>query len=244
MLKKFALPWLEWPLVKSAVLDWIYPSSCIHCEQKTLDQSLCSECVDLLQPLNPSEHCKGCFVESDVRFCKECLSTERPFDRIGAVFDYLGPGPTLIKRMKYGRQTWLATSIAAWMVQYHTEVLRWPLPDLIVPAPMAWNKRFLRGFNHSELIAQEMGKFLSVPVSTTLKRRAGDFSQAGLKKEQRVALSNQSFFVKKPESLYDKRILLIDDVMTTGTTLRRCGEALLEGCPVSIDALTFCRTRD
>lgn len=216
----------------------------MHCQQKTTDHSLCPECVELLQPIDPSERCKGCFQECNQRLCKDCLAQERVFDRTASVFDYLGPGPSLVKRMKYGNQPWLASSIAAWMVYYHTEVLRWPLPDLIVPVPMAWNKKFVRGFNHSQLIAVKLGEFLQVPVTDVLKRHSGDYSQAGLKKEQRQNLSNQSFFVKKPESLYDKRLLLIDDVMTTGTTLRCCGETLLEGCPESIDALTFCCARD
>lgn len=244
MLKNFTWPWRAWHRVKSDLINWIYPSFCIHCEQPTEQHALCEVCLELLQPLNPSEQCKGCFQESDVVWCSSCLSKTRSFERLGAVFDYLGPGPTLVKRMKYGNQPWLAQSIAAWMVHYHTEFLRWPLPDVIVPAPMAWNKQLLRGFNHSFLIAEEMSKFLNVPVAVTLKRRAGDFSQAGLAKEHRQNLPKESFFIKKPESLYDKHILLIDDVMTTGTTLRCCAEALLEGCPSSIDALTFCRTRE
>lgn len=234
----------KWLIVKAAVLDWIYPLSCLHCQEKCQSHLLCPSCIELLEPIDPSLRCKGCFSESALIYCNECLSHDRSIERIASVFDYLGPGPSLVKKLKYANQSWLATAIAAWMVQYHTEVLRWPLPDLIIPTPISWNKKLMRGFNHSELIAQEISRFLQVPISNVLRRKAGDLSQARLDKEQRMSLSAQSFFLKKPESLYDKHLLLVDDVTTTGMTLRRCGEILLEGCPASISALTFCRARD
>jgi len=74
-----------------------------------------------------------------------------------------------------------------------------------------------------------------------LARKCGDFSQAALSSEQRRGLTGQKIYLKKKGEVQDKVVLLIDDVMTTGTTMRRCGEVLSDGCPTKIYGLTFCR---
>ena len=74
-----------------------------------------------------------------------------------------------------------------------------------------------------------------------LKRKSGDYSQAGLSKKQRMDLKGETFIFKTGHDLEDKVILLIDDVMTTGSTLRRCAEALQGGHPKSIYALVLCK---
>lgn len=231
-------------MLKQELLNFLFPNFCAHCSVPIGSYPLCDSCVTLLELIDPSERCKTCYAECSGRICNRCLTHEIPLDRMAAVFDYMGPAPSLVKKMKYGNQPWHAETIAPWMTHYLLANLRWPAPDLIIPAPMVWNKKLTRGYNQSLLIAEAIGAYLNVPVHDVLRRRIGDPSQARLSKERRSQLAGESFFVKKAETLYDRSLLIVDDVMTTGTTLRCCAETLLEGCPASIHALAFCCAKE
>lgn len=119
--------------------------------------------------------------------------------------------------------------------------LEWPKPDLIVPIPLTFTHQLSRGYNQSLLLAEELGKILDIPVKSILKRKFGDYSQAGLSFKQRVALAENTFSLKDKNSIQDLTILLIDDVVTTGTTLKLAAEALQEGFPSHIYGMTLCK---
>jgi competence protein ComFC len=159
--------------------------------------------------------------------------------RVGSAFEYAGPAASLILQMKFGKKPELAKDIAAWMVVQFFR-LELPLPDLIVPVPQSFFRRMTRGYNQSELIAQEIGKLLERPVENILKRSIGDFPQTGKSREERENLLEDSFSLKKRFGISDKIILVIDDVMTTGSTLTQCARVLEEGFPAALFALTCC----
>ena len=118
--------------------------------------------------------------------------------------------------------------------------LDWPLPDIIVPVPLSFSHRLSRGYNQSFLIAKEMGHLLQRSAKELLKRRQYDFPQAELGKKERTNLSPESFKWRTREQVSDQIVLLIDDVMTTRTTLNHCASRLQEGFPKYIYAMTFC----
>lgn len=173
--------------------------------------------------------------------CHQCQGQVLIFNGLGAAFDYAGPAATLVRRLKYSSQSYLAKGMSAYLV---AQLLRfnWPTPDILVPAPMTFTHLIQRGYNQSQLLAIEMGKILNRPVQDVLRRDSGDFSQAGLTKKQRMELKGDRFQLMKGKmSLQDKTLLLIDDVMTTGTTLKHCGQVLQDACPSMVYALTFCK---
>jgi ComF family protein len=198
----------------------------------------------LLDLLDPKERCPFCFNLGRVnQKCDHCVHGEQIFQRIGSCFDYAGPAASLIKKLKYGNQPHLAKGAAAFMVaQLHQ--LNWPLPDAIIAVPLSFSHWIERGYNQSDLLAHEMAHLLKVPVWNALKRYSGDYSQTGLRVEQRKSLTKQRFKIRREYPFEDKKILVIDDVLTTGTTLRRCAEVLSERYPASLYALTFCRSLD
>lgn len=241
---------LQWTrAIGKSFVDLVYPPICLHCHEPLEDSSalFCQCCMLLLSPIDPAERCPYCFSsefdpENDVS-CRECRKERHPCDRMAAVFDYEGPASTLIKRLKYGGQFYLATGAGAFLTAQWI-ALDWPMPDCIVPMPMARLRKFERGYNQSRLLADVIGGLLKCPVLDVLKRRTGDFSQGGLNYSQRMQLNSAMFTMKGRPNLYDKKILLIDDVMTTGSSLRCCAEVLRGGCPDSIYALTLCRALD
>lgn len=143
--------------------------------------------------------------------------------------------------MKYANQPYLAKGVAGF-IALQLDQLNWPLPDIIIPVPISLMRWMQRGYNQSDLLAKQLGKLVDRPVLNALKRTSGGFHQAGLNRQQRLQLNPHSFQLAKNVCIEDKCILLVDDVTTTGSTFRCCGEALLEGCPESIYGLAVCQT--
>ncbi len=221
-----------------SLLNLFFPPLCLHCETLT-DHLFCKGCAGFFEMIDPSSRCCYCFVEnSGSRPCQECVSKKRWNVKMASALDYLGAVSSLVKKLKYGRMPYLAKTGASFMVAQFFR-LEWPQPDLIIPVP---RRNWFCGTNHATLLAQNLAKQLAVNCQELVKRKGGDFSQANLSKEQRENLSTASFYLKKGAQIENKTILLIDDVITTGTTIRNCAEALREGFPTHIYALSLARS--
>lgn len=228
-------------------LHLIYPSTCIHCNESLPPDSaiLCSPCGSLLELLEPAERCVRCFnLKADAEaHCKHCAKHPTLFYRTGAAFNYIGPPATIVKKMKYGCQPHLAKGAGAFLIAQF-ERMDWSLPDAIMPVPITFFHWLERGFNQSVLLANELAAALQIPVWNALQRTGASVSQAGLTLEQRKLLEKKQFKLKGNYPIEDKNILLLDDVMTSGTTLQRCAEVIYEKCPQSLYAFTFCKTEE
>ena len=232
-------------LLFGALKEFAYPSICLHCLQINdhKNKHLCADCLTHLKFIDPQERCQSCFIyleDSTQKICLPCLQSSYPFTKVGAVFDYTGPAKTLVKAFKYENQPYLASGLSSYLALQFLE-LNWPMPNLIVPVPISWMKSFSRGFNQSQLLAENLGSILNCPVKNLLKRKCGEFSQAGLSRKQRKEINSTSFTLKRFSKIEDKRILLIDDVITTCSTLDACSKELLKGFPSEIYALSLCR---
>lgn len=228
-----------------AFVNLVYPPLCLHCKGGMQQDSnlLCNECLAFLELINPSERCPYCFSIDfcpERRVCADCIRRPPILNGIAAAFDYFGPASTLVRKLKYGDLPYLAKGCGAYLAAQFL-CLEWPMPDVIVPMPIAFSHWLERGYNQSLLLAQSLAAILHCPVQEALVRESGDYSQAGLTRQQRIQLDGACFRLKPNLQLRDKSVLLIDDVMTTGSTLRKCAEVLLEDQPESIYGLTFCR---
>jgi ComF family protein len=193
--------------------------------------------------IDPNERCPFCFSTEfcpEKKHCATCQNKESYLHCCAAAFDYLGPAASLIRKIKYSNRPHLAEGAAAFLIAQWVE-LGWPVPDLIVPVPISFTHWLIRGYNQSSLLAEGVAKLLDRPVHSPLKRISGDYSQAGMNLKQRHALKSSTLQLDKQHRLYDQCVLLIDDVMTTGSTLECCAKVLAEGFPSKIYALTFCR---
>ena len=113
--------------------------------------------------------------------------------------------------------------------------------DAILPVPMHWWRRWKRGFNQSELLAAAISRSTAAPVLRELVRRRRTPPQAGLSLEARQDNVKESFRVRRRERVKGKRILLVDDVMTTGSTATACAVALKKAGAASVVLLTLAR---
>jgi competence protein ComFC len=227
------------------LLNILFPPLCVHCNL-LLDESskiFCRDCLTLVNLIDPLERCPYCFsadYHPELRVCEECQKRAPVLDRVASAFDYIGPAATMLKLFKYGQQKYLAKGCSAYLAAQFSR-LDWPMPDVIVPVPIAFNHWVQRGYNQCELLADNVGEILDRPVVHALRRKSGDYSQAGLSRSQRFQLIGNTFELKGGYSFHDKTILLIDDVLTTGTTLKKCAEILFEAYPSRVYALTLCR---
>jgi ComF family protein len=115
--------------------------------------------------------------------------------------------------------------------------------DVIIPVPLHPARLRTREFNQSLLLADQLGRHLSRPVSATnLVRTAATEPQTALSRQARLRNLRNAFTIRRPHDLAGKRILLVDDVFTTGTTLNECAKALRKSGSGQVFALTLART--
>lgn len=226
--------------IKEAVLYFAYPPKCLHCHtpHMPLHRELCENCASHLSLLDTSKRCLFCFRTFSAKgVCFRCRQYPGYLSGYASSCEYQGPIKSLLCKFKYSNYPYLAKGLGALLAAQFLQ-LGWEMPDFIVPVPISWLKRFDRGYNQCELLAQELGTIIQKPVRRLLKRRSGDWSQAGLSFNQRKELTSERFYLAENKPLYDKTVLLIDDVATTGRTLQCCAEVLAEACPAKIYALT------
>lgn len=155
--------------------------------------------------------------------CALCRRGVRGFDAAYSFGFYEDALRELIQLFKYGRVQTLASPLG--------RLLALALPsdqsfDMIVPMPLHWRKRWQRGFNQSELLAREISRRTSLPVKRALRRVRNTSAQAGLTNAKRRLNVSGAFRARKLAAVNDQRILLVDDVMTTGATAAAAARAL------------------
>lgn len=224
----------------------LFPPICLHCCSYLYDRHalLCDTCLITLDLIDPTERCPFCFsadYSKGQQLCSDCSSKPATVQGSASAFDYYGVAAGMIKQLKYGNQPYLARGCGAYMVAQFLQ-LKWPMPDLIVPVPISLSRLWQRGYNQSHLLAETVSTLLDRPLHPFLKRKSGDYSQAGLSQPQRLNLEGSTIYLQSTEKLENQVVLLIDDVLTTGSTVCRCAEALLEASPKAVYVLTFCRS--
>lgn len=228
--------------------DLLWPPRCCACDALLTEPAssshdlFCGECVESLI-FNASPKCPRCALPYEGvgpdHLCAECLKTPPPFERAEAVYEYGGAAADVVLRLKYGGMTLPARPMGRLMADRGRD---YGGVDLIVPVPLFPKRLRKRGFNQSALLAREMGRRLRVPVNTSALRRIRDtVPQAGLSREHRLENIRGAFSLRKPASVSGRRILLVDDVVTTGTTVREAARVLTKGGAVSVTVVAFAR---
>lgn len=166
-----------------------------------------------------------------------CRSGLRGFDYAYSFGSYEGTLRQLIHLYKYGRMKPLARPLS--------DLLARALPrdqqfDAVVAVPLHWRRKRSRGFNQSELLARSMAKRCGIPMITAVRRRRATTVQAGLSNTRRRE-NVAGAFEAKADAVKGMRILLVDDVMTTGATASACAQALKRGGAKSVAVLTLAR---
>ncbi len=200
--------------------------------------SWCNHCF---QYLNPVKRCLSCGLvmpeeEANHVRCGHCLAEPPPWQRLYTLGDYDFPLSGEVQRFKDKGELWHVDALAELLAERITT----PAP-LITSVPLHWRRYLSRGFNQSSILSRRLAKHLQSDFDGEIFRRIRHAdSQRGQNKSQRALNLNGTFIVnKKPMS---RHMAIVDDVVTTGSTVRQLCQLLLEVGVESIDIYCICRT--
>lgn len=209
------------------------PDDCLGCRRE--DSLLCQACRQLLPGL--PGYCFACHepIQRGV-ICDPCLAVF-PCGSLNAVAGYEGLSKQVVASLKfYGRQ-----SAAAVIAQCMAERQTIPQSAILTHMPATTGHIRQRGYDQAELVAKQLGR-LTGCRRITLLARSGQKHQLGSSREQRLQQLTQTLRVKRPSRLVGEHIILIDDVLTTGSSVRAAATILLSAGADRVDALTFAQS--
>lgn len=224
--------------LKESALDILFPPHCVGCGKGGL--FLCSQCRSTLQYL-PPPLCDRCGKPLPAGAkCPDCESTPLQIDGIRSLFPYDGVARRAILQFKYENVKALAAPLAQLMWEYQ-QTQRLPA-DVLMPVPLHPRRLRARGFNQSGLLARELGKLASLPVvDDSIARRKNTAPQARTASVEDRRRNVADAFACRNKRGAGKHIIIIDDVCTSGATLKACATALKATGAASVWGLTLAR---
>ena len=222
-------------LARSA-LDFVFPIFCAGCGRD--GGILCDECIGGLEHLTPP-FCQICASPGISGLCRWCRESMRGFDSLRAPYQFDGAIREAIHRLKYRGELASAPVLGGLLAEYLERELS--SLDILVPVPLHPQRLRSRGFNQSALLAREVANRLDLPVQDGLIRRTTNSRPQveTLTHEERRTNVAGSFECESDAS--GLRVLLIDDVSTTGSTLSECATVLKAAGALQVRAVTLAR---
>ncbi|SNX53133.1 ComF family protein [Thermoanaerobacterium sp. RBIITD] len=225
-------------------LDLLFPPkiNCILCGKIIKDGSVCEDCENKL-PFITGNRCIVCGKPIELgEKCPDCKENDHIFKRNVSVFEYDDMMKSLIARFKYYKERQLSEFFAKYMHKYllNTDIKF----DVIVPVPLHKTKLDERGYNQAELLARELSYRFDIILSKPIRRIKNTRSQTALNKEERAKNLKGAFKVVYSEMVKNKTILLIDDILTTGSTLDECAKVLIESGAICVYTATIATGRN
>lgn len=228
-----------WRAASSTVLDVLFPRRCVHCGRHGAWLcDACSAAVHWMQP--PLCECCGREVGGGNR-CQQCARERLHIDGIRACSRFEAGIREAIHGLKYSGRRALAAPLAELLAQTASGL---EPADAIVSVPLHPKRERERGYNQSALLARELSHRLGAPVLPALKRVRHTSNQVGLNRRERQANVKAAFSCTQPSIVAGKRLLLVDDVCTTGSTLEACAEPLLRARAAAVWGLVVARQDD
>lgn len=217
---------------KDFVLDLIYPIDirCLVCAERYDDinkYGICKRCIESLS-----------YINSEIN-----TNQHYSLNSINTVFEYKKAAVSMVHSLKYKGKKYLAEFMAGFMIEkLKKSVCDY---DIVVPVPLHRRRMRQRGYNQSQLLAEVICKELDLSLDTeSLKRVKDTKPQAKLNKVERMKNIIDAFSVEEKSTFKMKRVLIIDDVFTTGATIEQCSLKLLQSGAVYVGALTFASGAD
>lgn len=216
--------------------DLLLPGNCLLCAAPSRETLLCPACAADL-PSQPEDSCPQCGEQSAPGLrCGTCLKHAPHFASTTALFRYDFPANRLVQALKYGHQL----AVAAWLGELLSEHLRDHAADLVVPLPLHPERLRERGFNQAIEIARPIARKLGKPLALeALHRIRATPPQAELKLKARAKNVRGAFECR--QEIEGRRILLVDDVMTSGATLDEAARILMLHGAAQVDVAVAAR---
>jgi ComF family protein len=227
------------------LLDALLPPRCLACGEEVAEPGLlCGPCWSAITFLGPP-HCACCglpfaFENAPGLLCGSCAGGRPEFDRARAVMRYDDASRGLVLSFKHGDRTDAAPAYGLWLRRAGAELL--DDADGLVPVPLHWTRLFLRRYNQAALLADALRRAGGPPVlPDLLVRRRRTPSQGHLGRLARARNVRSAFALKRGADIAGRRLVLVDDVMTTGATAAECARVLKRAGAARVDVLTLAR---
>jgi ComF family protein len=230
----------------ATALDLLFPPTCLACRAATHEHgALCPRCWSQMRFIErPFCERLGTPFEQDLGdglLSPQAMADPPVFSRARAVARFEdGPARSLAHRLKYSDRAELAKPIARWMARAGVELLA--DADLIVPVPLHPLRLWRRRFNQAAALAREISRLTGVPHDLgALRRVKATRSQVGLSRAKRAENVQGAFKVSDAADLKGRKVVIVDDVLTSGATLNAASRILLRAGAARVDALVFAR---
>ena len=230
--------------VKENLLNILFPKNftCVLCGEEIFDNSyLCDNCKSNLPKID-GDICLKCGepIKSQAKYCNRCQNKSFVIDKIRCAFVYEDKIALALKNLKFNNHRYLVKPLALFLKE--TYIKENFDVDIITYVPMHEKKLKERGFNHAELLAKELGKMLNIEVSDSLIKTKETKLQVDLDYKHRQENLVGAFNVINKNDFKNKKVLIIDDIFTTGATLNCCAESINKAKPNKIYALCVAHT--
>jgi ComF family protein len=230
-------------------LDLALPRLCPSCRDLVTDNGLCPTCWGKLAfiapPYCPRLGIPFVYDPGPGILSMQAIADPPAFNRARAAVRFEDVSRKLVHAFKYGDRLDLAPLMGRWMAHAGRELLA--DADALVPVPLHWRRLWGRRFNQSGALANEISRISSIAVAhTALRRVKATQQQVGLSHAERTTNVQGAFRVDaaaKPK-VAGRRLILIDDVLTSGATVGACARALLRAGAANVDVLVFARVVD
>ena len=228
------------------VIRALFPPQCLLCEAWVAEAGgLCPECWRETEFLT-GVVCDSCAaplpgLETDIAVqCDACLSTPPPWRHARAVMRYTGRGRHLVLALKHSDRIDIASGAASMMYRAVHDIIT--IESVFVPVPLHWTRLAKRRYNQSALLAQALAKQSGSQAAVgALHRPKRTRSLGGLNANARARELDTAIGVAQPQSVLGRHVILVDDVLTSGATLRACARAVLQAGAAHVDIVVLAR---
>lgn len=225
----------------------LFPPSCGFCDTSEADDSLflCTSCRESLKKI-PQEICGQCgrsfpgVTSQPEGRCLSCLVRPKSYHRARYGVSYHGILREALLRFKFYGALYLGRPLSAILIEAFHKYFQISEFDLIVAVPMHRRRLVERGYNQALILAERLAQSTGIPLDRTCLNKIKDTKpQVGLSRAERITNIRNSFEVESPERIANKRVLVIDDVATTGTTIEEVSNILRITGTQRVDALVL-----
>ncbi|MBV0899339.1 MAG: ComF family protein [Wolbachia endosymbiont of Fragariocoptes setiger] len=206
------------------------------------NMNICNTCYAKINFLN-EHYCNICgsVIANNISTCGKCITNPPPFIALRSVFSYDQYSKDMIINFKFFDNLNYIKVFAKWMYQVNRDVFY--NSDVIIPIPLHRFRLFKRKYNQAALLAKEISKLTNLPYTPfAVKRIRNTKFQPGLTLKQREKNLRKAFVINNKKIIRDKIVILVDDVVTTGATVRSCAQEILNSGAKEIRVLSLART--
>lgn len=237
--------------LKEGFLNLLFPRPCVFCglDRQGAGACLCGPCQEALHLIR-QPWCGVCGFPAEIDYsvpednfiCARCRLEQPPFDRARSVVMYESAFKGLMAFYKYQKQPGALDEIRNLLTTFYSDHSEIYNDLIVVPVPLHQNKCRSRGFDQAVMLAREVAAVFNLPLDAGVVTRNRDTeSQTRMSRNKRIENMRGAFEIQDANSIEDRRVLLVDDVMTTGATVSEVSRILKKGGARWVEVLTLGR---